>query len=84
MEWEACVKYIEGSHPLAICMDDTDNLSFEDYLENNQMDGIESAYMQCHEYLSNMLNHEVYLNKRTFRMLNILFINLTAYIINNI
>lgn len=68
LEWETCVKYIENRDPLAICSDDS-NVSYEDYLDNNQIDGVEAAYMRCHKYLAQILNQEVYLNQRTFRML---------------
>lgn len=74
LEWESCIKYIEYRDPLALCTDESE-LSYEDYLDNNQMDGIEAAYIQCHEYLANMLNHEVYLNQRTFRKFLIVFSN---------
>lgn len=73
LEWETCIKYVESRNPLAICSDDS-NLSYEDYLDNNQIDDVETAYMQCQKYLAHMLNHEVYLNQRTFRKLILYFV----------
>ncbi|XP_065364468.1 gamma-tubulin complex component 5 [Calliphora vicina] len=66
-EWLSCVKYIESNSPLAIDLDDTsDEYADTDFVTNSQIDAMEFTYICCHQYLANILNDQVYLQKRTF------------------
>lgn len=66
-EWLSCVKYIESNNPLAIDLDDSsDDYADSDFVANSQIDAMEYTYICCHQYLANILNDQVYLQKRTF------------------
>ncbi|XP_037809588.1 gamma-tubulin complex component 5 [Lucilia sericata] len=66
-EWLGCVKYIESNSPLAIDLDDSsDDYADTDFVTNSQIDAMEYTYICCHQYLANVLNDQVYLQKRTF------------------
>ncbi|KAM7346720.1 gamma-tubulin complex component 5 [Cochliomyia hominivorax] len=66
-EWLSCVKYIECNNPLAIDLDESsDDYTDADFVTNSQIDAMEYTYICCHQYLANILNDQVYLQKRTF------------------
>lgn len=66
-EWLGCVKYIESNNPLAIALDDSsDDIADSDFVANSQIDDMEFTYICCHQYLANILNDHVYLQKKTF------------------
>ena len=66
-EWLSCVQCIESNSPLAIDLDSSSEESTDlNFVTNSQIDAMEYTYICCHQYFANILNDQVYLQKRTF------------------